>query len=111
MTRGIPSASGYDLGWKTSARARGAVAQRLLDKYDGLLDTKDAWGDLCEVMADGLDPGTIEQALPTRPCFSQLIARLRALAACGVVNFPSGAAMAHREPGPANRQISKCCMV
>jgi hypothetical protein len=82
------SAAAYNDAWKTSAKARGAVAQRLLDQYDGQLDTKDAWGDMCEVMADGLDPGTIERVMPTRPCFSKLIARLRALVACGELGFP-----------------------
>ncbi len=72
----------YDLGWKTSARARGAVAQRLLDLYRGRLDTADPWGDLCELMAQGLPPEAIELALPTRPCFSRLVARLRAMALC-----------------------------
>jgi len=82
LDQGPTNESGYDQGWKTSAKARGAVARRLLDKYDGLLEAKDAWGDLCEVMADGLDPSMIERVMPTRPCFSILIARLRALALC-----------------------------
>ena len=80
-------AAAYNGAWKTSAKARGAVAQRLLDQYDGLLDTKDAWGDLCEVMADGLSPEAIEAAMPARPAFSRLIARLRALVACGEYGF------------------------
>ncbi len=82
---------GYDLGWKTSARARGAVAQRLLDRYGGRLDTSDPWGDLCELMAQGLPPDEIERAMPTRPCFSRLVARLRALALChGILPDPPG---------------------
>jgi len=89
---GPPTApQGYDLGWKTSARARGAVAQRLLDRYGGRLDTSDPWGDLCELMAQGLPPDVIERAMPTRPCFSGLVARLRALALCrSVVPRPPG---------------------
>ncbi len=85
------AARGYDLGWKTSARARGAVAQRLLDRYRGRLDTADPWGDLCELMAGGLPPDVIELALPTRPCFSGLVARLRALTLCrSIVPKPPG---------------------
>ena len=84
---GHTDGSGYDQGWKTSAKARGAIAQRLLDQYDGLLDTRDAWGDLCEVMADGLSPEAIEAVMPARPAFSRLIARLRALVACGKYGF------------------------
>jgi hypothetical protein len=86
--RGHPCAAAYNDAWKTSTKARGAVAQRLLDQYDGLMDTKDAWGDLCEVMADGLSPEAIEQALPTRPCFSKLIARLRALTCVALTCAP-----------------------
>jgi hypothetical protein len=92
--------SEYDQGWKTSARARGAVAQRLLDKYCGLLDTNDAWGDLCEVMADGLDPGTIERVIPTRPCFSKLIARLRAVTLCRGYDSPGQGSQGAPRAGP-----------
>jgi len=74
------AAPAFDGGWRSSARARGAVAQRLLDAYQGVLDTADAWGGLCEVMAGGLPPEVILRVMPTRPRFSLLIARLRALA-------------------------------
>lgn len=70
----------FDGAWKVSARARGAVAQRLIDAYPGELDSADAWGGLCEVMAQGISPERILAEMPGRPAFSRLIARLRALA-------------------------------
>ena len=85
---GQTSAAAYNNAWKTSEKARGAVAQRLLDQYDGLMDSSVAWESLCEVMADGLSPEAIEAAMPTRPAFSKLIARLRALTSSKVHGFP-----------------------
>ena len=73
----------FDAAWKTSAKARGAVAQRLIDRYDGLMDAPDAWGDLCELMEHGMPPHKILREMPTRPSMSRLVARLRALALCG----------------------------
>ena len=70
----------FDGAWRISARARGAVAQRLIDAYPGRIDSVDAWGGLCEVMAQGLSPERILAEMPGRPVFSRLIARLRALA-------------------------------
>ncbi len=78
-----PGGETFDSAWKTSARARGAVAQRLIERYDGLMDAPDAWGDLCELMEGGMPPGTILREMPTRRCMSRVIARLRALALCG----------------------------
>ncbi len=99
-TRGRPPA--FDEGWRTSARARGAVAQRLLDAYGGIIDTTDAWGGLCEVMEGGLSPEVILGVMPTRPRFSLLIARLRALAlALSLPSKPARGPGGDARPGPA----------
>lgn len=49
----------FDNAWQVSAKARGAVAQRLLNSYEGEVDTKDAWDRLCEVMKMGLPPDAV----------------------------------------------------
>lgn len=75
-----PATLEFDLAWKTSARARGAVAQRLLDRYEGDINQPDAWDALCEVMEMGLPPDAVLRVMPEKPLFNQLIASLRALA-------------------------------
>jgi hypothetical protein len=64
------------------------------------MDSSVAWESLCEVMADGLSPQAIEQALPARPCFSKLIARLRALAFCGDYASPERSGLGMTRAGP-----------
>lgn len=76
----------FDAAWKTSARARGAVAQRLLNRYGGEVNQPDAFDTLCLVMEKGLPPDAILRVMPEKPVFSQLAATLRALShvlACG----------------------------
>ncbi|HSK69171.1 MAG TPA: hypothetical protein VLA21_07900 [Candidatus Limnocylindria bacterium] len=73
----------FDAAWRTSAKARGAVAQRLIGRYEGLMDARDAWGSLCELMEGGMPPERILREMPTRPTMNRLVARLRALALCG----------------------------
>lgn len=78
----------FDSAWQTSAKARGAVAQRLLYSYEGVVDSTDAWDSLCEVMRKGLPPDAILRVMPFRPVFSQLSASLQAL--CHVSAHGSG---------------------
>ncbi|MDI9520104.1 MAG: hypothetical protein QM308_02975 [Bacillota bacterium] len=88
ILRDLPDGLLFDSAWQTSAKARGAVAQRLLDSYEGEVDSPDAWDDLCEVMRRGLPPDAILRIMPFRPVFSQLLASLRAL--CHVSVHGSG---------------------
>jgi hypothetical protein len=54
----------YDEAWRTSARVRGAVAQRLLDAWEGQRDGySDAHFDICEYLAIGVTPEQIAAAL------------------------------------------------
>lgn len=70
----------FDLAWQSSSKARGAVAQRLLNQYEGEVDVPDAWDGLCEVMGRGVPPDAILRLMPERPMFSRLMAALLALA-------------------------------
>ena len=86
VARSIPTELGAGKGCDYAELRN--VAQRLLDQYDGLMDSSVAWESLCEVMADGLSPEAIEAAMPTRSTFSKLIARLRALTSCKLHGYP-----------------------
>lgn len=69
----------FDRGWETSDKARGAIAQRLMDGWDGENDTGNLWGRLRELMEDGLPPEVIEDVMPGFARASLLLARLNAL--------------------------------
>lgn len=61
----------YDEAWRTSARVRGAVAQRLLDNWQGTRDGySDAHFDLCEYLAKGMTPNQITDTLKDCPLAS-----------------------------------------
>lgn len=79
ILRDMPERLVFDLAWERSKKARGAVAQRLLDLYEGEVDSPDAWDNLCEVMQKGIPPDAILRLMPERPVFSQLMAGLQAL--------------------------------
>ena len=88
ILRDKPGGLMFDGAWEASAKARGAVAQRLLDSYEGEVDSPDAWDSLCEVMRKGLPPDAILRVMQFRPVFSQLTASLKAL--CHVSVHGSG---------------------
>lgn len=69
----------FDQGWETSGKARGAIAQRLMDSFDGDNDISDLWTRLCELMEDGLPPEVIEDVMPGFQRASLLLARLNTL--------------------------------
>lgn len=70
----------YDGGYLTSQRARGAVAQRLLAAFAGSVNTRDAHGELCELMQYGMPPELIEDCMLDCASTGELIAMLRVLA-------------------------------
>ncbi len=76
---GTVGACRFDQGWQTSEKARGAIAQRLMDGWDGEMDTDNLWGQLCELMQDGLPPEVIEDAMQGYKRAGTLLARLNAL--------------------------------
>lgn len=69
----------FDAGWLHSQAARGAIAQRLMDAFPGEMDTTDLWGSLVALMADGLPPEVIDDALSDHDRASGLLARMRAV--------------------------------
>ncbi len=69
----------FDQGWQTSDKARGAIAQRLMDGWAGENDLDNLHTRLCELMLDGLPPEVIEDAMPSQVRASFLLARLNTL--------------------------------
>lgn len=69
----------FDQGWQTSDKARGAIAQRLLDGWAGENDQDNLHGRLCELLEDGLPPEVIEDTMPGMHRASLLLARLNSL--------------------------------
>lgn len=69
----------FDQGWQTSDRARGAIAQRLMDGWAGDNDLDNLHSRLCELMLDGLPPEVIEDTMPGIQRASLLLARLNSL--------------------------------
>lgn len=69
----------FDAGWISSTRARGAVAQRLIDAWEGEQDVPDLWGALVDLMQEGLPPELVEDTMPEHDRASLLLARLQAL--------------------------------
>lgn len=67
---------GFDGAWRTSARARGAVAQRLLDAYTGARDRPDAWEQFCHLLQTGVSPQQILAMYPQKPSLHGVICRL-----------------------------------
>lgn len=76
---GAPGVCRFDSGWETSAKARGAIAQRLMDGWEGVNDDVNLWGRLCELMEDGLPPEVIEDTMPHFGRAGLLVARLNTL--------------------------------
>lgn len=70
----------FDGAYLTSARARGAIAQRLLEEFDGDQASDDAHSCLCELMEWGMPPEIIEDAMEGQKSTIGWCARLRALA-------------------------------
>ena len=71
----------YDNAFMFSARARGAIAQRLLDAFDGDQATENAHECLCELMSWGMPPELIEDAMEGQSTTIGWCSRLKALAA------------------------------
>lgn len=62
---------GNDDAWRTSARVRGAVAQRILDGWSGRRDGySDAHFDVCEYLSMGMTPDQISSTLKDCPLAS-----------------------------------------
>lgn len=47
---------GFDNGWRTSERVRGAVAQRILDRFGGSVWDPEAHGKVCRLLEMGMPP-------------------------------------------------------
>lgn len=73
-----PPAETFDEAWRTSKKVRGAVAQRLLDRYPGPRDREDAWEQFCELLQTGVSPGQILAMYPKRDSLHRVICALKA---------------------------------
>lgn len=67
----------WDSAWKTSARVRAAVVQRILDHFEGDMDSGNAHDILCDMMSLGLSPEEIESAAAVSSGLQQLCAKAR----------------------------------
>ena len=78
---GLEYPARYDSAWRTSEKARGAVAQRLLNQYTGEVNVgSDLHGFILERMEYGMPPELIEDIMPTCKTSSRLKAELTMLA-------------------------------
>ena len=66
----------FDWAFKTSDRARMAVAQRILDRFDGELDSENAHFRICEMLHDGMEPEIFEDEIGKYSSLREYIAAM-----------------------------------
>lgn len=69
----------FDAGWQLSDKARGAVAQRLINAFAGDINVDNLWGELCSLMERGLPPELIDDCMHSEDSASLLLAKLNML--------------------------------
>lgn len=70
----------FDDSYLTSERARGAIAQRIIQQFFGDVDADNAHETLCQFLADGMPPEIAEDCVEDYRSMSQWLGHLRMLA-------------------------------
>lgn len=73
----------FDNGFLVSARARGAVAQRILGQFFGDIDVDNSHATLCQMLEDGMPPEVAEDCVEDFRSMSEYLGHLRKIYRAG----------------------------